>query len=129
MGLTVLDAGVVIAGLDADDARHRPATRAIRAAWVRHDSLAVPASACAEILVRPASRGAATVARVDAALDAMAIVRRAAVLRARRASLRVPDALVFAAAVELDTDHLVTTDRRWNRLPGIGLGAHLTVIA
>lgn len=138
MGLTILDAGVVIAGLDADDAHHGPAADAIRAAWERHDSLVVPASAYAEILVRPASRGATTVARVDAALDALAIsvadatraiARRAAVLRARRTSLRLPDALVIATAVELDADHLLTTDRRWKGLRGIGLGGRLTVVA
>ncbi len=73
MGVTVLDAGVVIAGLDADDAHHTAAAGALTAARDRGDSFVVPASAYAEVLVRPAARGNATVARVDAALDAMAI--------------------------------------------------------
>ena len=92
-----------------------------------------------EILVRPAARGIEVVARVDAALDAMAIsianadretaTRRAASLRGRRHStLRLPDALVIATAIELEADHLLTTDRRWKTLRRLGLGARLTVV-
>src|SRR6266511_4124410 len=134
MGLTVLDAGVVIAGLDADDAHHAAAADVLSAARDRGDSFVVPASAYAEILVRPAIRGTATVARVDAALDAMAIsiadadrdtAGRAATLRARHQSLRLPDALVIATAVQLDADHLLTTDKRWKALRGLGLRGRL----
>ncbi|HEX9504560.1 MAG TPA: type II toxin-antitoxin system VapC family toxin [Acidimicrobiia bacterium] len=137
MGVTVLDAGVVIAGLDADDAHHTAAAGALTAARDRGDSFVVPASAYAEVLVRPAARGNATVARVDAALDAMAITiadadreiaRRAASLRARHSSLRLPDALVIATAIELAADHLLTTDRRWKALRRLGLGDRLTVV-
>ena len=137
MGLTVLDAGVVIAGLDADDTHHAAAAHALGAARERGDSFIVPASAYAEILVRPAAQGSATVARVDAALDAMAIsiadadreiARRAATLRARHPSLRLPDALVIATAVELDADHLLTTDQRWRTLRRLGLHGRLTVV-
>ena len=137
MGLTVLDAGVVIAGLDADDAHHAAAADALTAARNRGDSFVLPASAYAETLVRPASRGAATVARVDSALDAMAIVvadadrtiaRRAATLRARHPSLRLPDALVIATAIELEADHLLTTDQRWKALRRLGLRGRLTVL-
>jgi len=137
MGLTVLDAGVVIAGLDAGDAHYTAAAEALRAARDRDDSFVVPASAYAEILVRPARRGAATVARVDAALDALAIAvadadrtiaRRAAMLRARHQGLRLPDALVIATAVELDADHLLTTDQRWKTLRRLGLHGRLTVV-
>ncbi len=87
--------------------------------------------------MRPAQRGVANVARVDAAFDAMAlsiatadrdIARRAATLRARHSSLRLPDALVIATAVELDADHLLTTDKRWKSLRGLGFRGHLTVV-
>jgi predicted nucleic acid-binding protein len=137
MGLTVLDAGVVIAGLDGDDAHHAAAADALSAARDRGDSFIVPASAYAEILVRPAAQGPATVARVDAALDAMAIsiadadreiARSAATLRARHPSLRLPNALVIATAVELDADHLLTTDQRWKALRRLGLRGRLTVV-
>ena len=40
-----------------------------------------------------------------------------------------PDALVIATAVELDADHLLTTDRRWKSLRGLGLRGRLTVVA
>lgn len=137
MGLTVLDAGVVIAGLDADDAHYAAAGVALRAAREQGDSFVLPASAYAEVLVRPAARGAATVARVDAALDGLAIsiadadreiARLAATLRARHPRLRLPDALVIATAVELDADHLLTTDQRWKSLRRLGLRGRLTVV-
>ncbi len=137
MGVTVLDAGVVIAGLDADDAHHLGAARALGEAQARRDALVMPAPAYAEILVRPAGRGSRSVARVDAALEALGvtiaptdrgIARRAAELRSGRRTLRLPDALVIATAIDLDADHLLTTDRRWKALRGLGLRGRLTVV-
>lgn len=137
MGLTVFDAGVVIAGLDADDAHHAAAAEALAEARDRGDSFVVPASAYAEVLVRPAGRGPAIVARADAALDALGITiadadrdiaRQAAILRARHPSLRLPDALVIATATQLDANHLLTTDQRWKALRRLGLRGRLTVI-
>lgn len=137
MGLTVLDAGVVIAGLDADDAHHTAAADALGAARDRGNSFVLPASAYAEILVRPATRGPPTVVRVDTALDALRIsianadhdvARRAATLRARHATLRLPDALVIATAIALDADHLLTTDQRWKTLRRLGIRGRLTVV-
>jgi predicted nucleic acid-binding protein len=49
-------------------------------------------------------------------------------LRARRTGLRLPDALVIATAVELEADHLLTTDRRWRALRGLGLRGRLSVV-
>lgn len=57
MALTILDAGVIIGVLDADDAHHRGAREALMAALERGDSLVVPASAYAEALAAPARRG------------------------------------------------------------------------
>jgi predicted nucleic acid-binding protein len=137
MGLTVLDAGVVIAGLDADDVHHAATAAALAAAQARSDAFLLPASAYAEILVRPAARGTEVVSRVDAALDAVAIsiadadreiARRAAELLARHSNLRLPDALVIATAIELEADHLLTTDRRWKSLRRLGFGARTTVV-
>ncbi len=137
MGLTVLDAGVVIAGLDADDAHHVAAAAALDAARGRGDSFVLPASAYAEMLVRPAAQGAETVERADGALDSLAIsvavanrsiARAAAGLRARYPRLRLPDALVIATALELDADHLLTTDQYWKALPRLGLRGQLTVV-
>ena len=127
MGLTVVDAGVVIAVLDAGDAHHRAALEAVVACRDRGDDLALPASAYAECLVAPSRRGADAVATVDRFLDALparvepatrAIAAAAAALRASHGpALRLPDALVVATALTLGADRILTTDARWPALP------------
>ena len=123
MGLTVLDAGVVIAALDADDAHHAAAVNALREARTQGDRLVVPASAYAEALVGPSRRGADAVATLDAFLDALPasvepasreVARGAASLRAVHGrGLRLPDALVLATATVLGADLVLTTDTGW----------------
>ena len=123
MGLTVLDAGIVIAVLDASDAHHAASIVAMRASRASGDALVVPASAYAEALVGPSRRGAQAVATVDALLDALPaavepatreVARKAAALRARHGkALRLPDALVLATAAVLDADRVLTTDAGW----------------
>jgi predicted nucleic acid-binding protein len=134
MGLTVLDAGVVIAGLDASDAHHGGSIDSLVEARERGDALVLPASAYAEILVRPAQQGSEVVARADAGLDVMGIsvavadrevARAAAILRARYTALRLPDALVIATAIRLNADFLLTTDLRWMKLARLGLRGRL----
>lgn len=120
MGLIVLDAGLVIALLERTDAHHQPAVSAVEAARQRGDRFALPASAYAEVLVRPARRGAAEVAGVDGMVDAMPssvvpidrrIAAKAAHLRAEHGrALRLPDALVLATADVLGADRILTTD-------------------
>jgi predicted nucleic acid-binding protein len=127
MGLTVLDAGAVIAVLDASDVHHAAAVEAVTRARERGDTLVLPASAYAESLVAPYRRGAAAVAVVDSFVDGLparvepasrAIAGSAAELRARLAgSLRLPDALVVATALVLGADRLLTTDAGWPALP------------
>jgi predicted nucleic acid-binding protein len=122
MGLTVLDAGVVIGFLDSNDAHHDAARIALREARGRNDRLVLPASAFAEVLVGPSRKGPEAVAAVRglvervpveiAPLDAE-VALAAAQLRARHRSLKLPDALVIATAAHLAADHLVTTDRGW----------------
>ena len=123
MALTVVDASVVIGFLDGEDAHHRAAIAALDAAG--SDELVLPATAYAEVLVAPARRGAAAVDRVDEALAALAlrvepvtpaIARAAATLRARHRSLRLPDALVLAAADVLGAANVLTADRAWSRI-------------
>ena len=118
MALIVLDASVLIAHLDPDDSLHRAAT----AALLRHADadLSVPASAYAEALVDPARAG-----RLDEARDAIQhldlqvvpidrpIAERAASLRARERSLRLPDALVLACGEIMGADAVLSGDRRW----------------
>ncbi|KAA0233617.1 MAG: type II toxin-antitoxin system VapC family toxin [Actinobacteria bacterium] len=122
MGLTVLDAGVIIGFLDAHDAHHRAAHSALDDACARNDRLIIPASAFAEILVGPSRKGVAGVAAVLDLVDRVPlyiepldaeIAIAAAAIRARHRSLKLPDALVIATAGHLDADNLITTDRGW----------------
>lgn len=118
MALVVVDASVVIAQLDPADALHARARRALEDD-ADHE-LVLPATAYAEALVRPAARG-----RIDEARQAItalefriepigpAIAERAAALRGGFPSLRLPDALVIAAADTLAADRLLTGDARW----------------
>jgi predicted nucleic acid-binding protein len=127
VGLTVLDAGLVIAVLDGSDAHHSAAVQAFGRARERGDMLVLPTSAYAECLVAPYRRGPEAAEVVDAFVDALpatvepisrTIARAAAELRARHgAALRLPDALVVATAVALRADRLVTTDAGWPALP------------
>ena len=125
MGLTVLDAGVVIAVLDAGDAHHAASARALTDARDRGDELVIPVSAYAECLVSPSRAGQAAIATVDRFLDGLparvepatrAIGAAAALRGAHGPSLRLPDALVVATAIVLDADRILTTDARWPAL-------------
>jgi predicted nucleic acid-binding protein len=122
VGLTVVDAGVVIGYLDAEDPHHAAASRALRAAWSRHDRLVLPASVYAEVLVGPFRKGPKAVAAVHDLVRRLPfeivpldvdLAATAAALRARHRSLKLPDALVIATAGQLDADQLLTTDRGW----------------
>ncbi len=126
MGLTVLDAGVVIAVLDGNDAHHASAVEALGVARDRGDTLVLPASAYAECLVAPHRRGSEAIVVADRFLDSLpvhieaasrAIGAAAARLRARHGpALRLPDALVVATALVLEADRVVTTDGRWPKV-------------
>jgi predicted nucleic acid-binding protein len=125
VALVVLDASVVIAFLDPDDALHGAAVEALTEH--QHDELLIPLSVYAEILVAPHRRGIEAVAEVEAFLadfairiEAMtpAIARAAARLRGQYRSLRLPDALVLATADEVEADTLVTGDESWVRIGG-----------
>jgi predicted nucleic acid-binding protein len=126
VGLTVLDAGVIIGVLDSSDPHHAVARDAVAAAVERGDAIAVPASAYAACLVGPSRRGKAAVQMVndflfDLAAEVEPVTRQvaaqAARLRARHGSrLRLPDALVVAIALHLNADRVLTTDRGWPRV-------------
>jgi predicted nucleic acid-binding protein len=123
MALTVVDAGILIAALDASDAHHAASVEALRGRRESGDAVVVPASAYAEALVGPSRRGADAVATVDAFLDALPasiepatrqVAREAAALRARHGrALRLPDALVLATAAVIGADQVLTTDAGW----------------
>lgn len=137
MGLTVLDAGVLIGFLDRNDAHHKRARQALDDALDRNDRIVLPASALAEILVGPLRRADDAVLVVHqvverlpvqiAPLDAE-VAATAAALRARHLGLKLPDALVIATAAELDADHLITSDRKWPSRRALGVRAALIVL-
>jgi predicted nucleic acid-binding protein len=121
VALIVLDASVLIALLDPNDALHTAA----RAALARHagDDLKLPASAYAESLVGPARRG--RLAAAKQAIDALLldivpitgqVAEEAAALRAQHPSLRLPDALVVATGSVLGAAVVLTGDARWRQL-------------
>ena len=135
MGLTVLDAGVIIGFLDDTDAHHDAAYAALSQAHDRNDRLVLPASAYADVLVGPSRRGPdavaavqGLVARVPIEIEPLCadIAVTAAELRARHRSLKLPDALVIATASHLDAEHLVTTDRGWPSRAKLKLATAIT---
>jgi predicted nucleic acid-binding protein len=126
VGLTVLDASILIAVLDADDAHHGAARAGLAARLEQGDSFVVPVSAYAEALVGAFALGEQAVETVDGFIEALpariepateVMSREAARLRARHGTrLKLPDALVVAAAIELAADRVLTADRRWPKV-------------
>ena len=114
----ILDASVLIGLLDAADNHRDRAVNEVDQADRADHQLLTPASAYSEALVPFARAG-----RVNDARDAIAgmgiavvpltapIAERAAELRARHESLRLPDALVLATAHEQDGTLLTYDDR------------------
>jgi predicted nucleic acid-binding protein len=135
MGLTIVDAGVLIGLLDADDAHHETARRAFADAQTRGDRIAIPASAFAETLVAPSRTGDAAVMTVRNFADRMPltiipldsqIALVAARLRAKHgAKLKLPDALIIATAIHVAADTLLTTDRHWPAKKTLGFRGQL----
>lgn len=128
-GMIVLDAGVLIAHLDPNDAHHDSA-KSFLESHVSH-SFAMSALTIAECLVRPSMAGAA--ARVEATVDLLQIGRVSlngsdsaglAQVRADTA-LRMPDAVVLFTA-ESHGAELATTDAALHRAAhSRGVSAHL----
>jgi predicted nucleic acid-binding protein len=117
-----LDADVLIAFLDPGDDQHSRAVSELRPRLTAGDELLVGATVYAEAIVRPLQQG--TDATVDAFLDEAgvavvpidrAVARRAADLRARHPSLRLPDAMSLAVAMEANAS-LLTLDKKLQRV-------------
>ncbi|MCU1389863.1 MAG: PilT protein domain protein [Ilumatobacteraceae bacterium] len=134
MGLTHLDAGVIIGFLDANDAHHDNARAALRDALRDGDHLALAASALAECLVGPSRRGEGAVRAVQDFIERIPIsivpldveiATIAARLRAAHRALRLPDALVISTAIERTADRVVTTDRKWPSAKSLGFGGEI----
>jgi len=118
MGLIVIDASVMIAALDGQDALHAAAATMLQ----DHigETLVLPASVFAEIMVGAHRAGRAdptrnglhrAEVRVEPLTEEMADA--AARLHARFPSMRLADALILGTAEVLGADRILTGDHRW----------------
>jgi predicted nucleic acid-binding protein len=129
----VLDSGVVVGFLDQGDPLHRSADATVRE-LVREQRLLVSAVTYAEVLTG-ARRGHHDEAQVlgffrsliSAVLPVdIGVADKAADLRSRFKSLRMPDALILATAdVDRDTDLIVTGDRQMAKISGLACKVRL----
>ena len=122
MGSLALDASAVIALLSAADAHHEQAVVEFGGASDRNDELSMASSAYSEAMVHALrlQRGELVDRFVDqlrvevVAVD-RSIARRAGELRAAHRGLRLPDAMVLAAA-QARAARLLTFDQNLARL-------------
>ncbi|HMS46064.1 MAG: type II toxin-antitoxin system VapC family toxin [Candidatus Microthrix sp.] len=128
---------MLIGFLNAEDAHHGSAAKAIGDALSENQTLAMSASVFAEILVGPSRSGAEAVEVVRNMVATLPIgtvpigdeiAVTAAGLRARHQSLKLPDALVIAAAKVEGADRLVTTDRCWPAAKRLGITTELLIL-
>src|SRR5690242_5014635 len=118
--VSVLDASVLIALLDASDVG-RPAARSAVENAQRQGDLLIPVTAFSESIVAPYRRSRRDGEQAEAALTALGqlievtreIASGAAKLRATR-QIKLPDALILATARHVNADEILTLDRRWN---------------
>jgi predicted nucleic acid-binding protein len=122
VGEVVLDADVVIGFLERTDAHHADAVTRLRPWLEREHCRLMAASAYAEALVRPIRRGVdrsveefVDVGGVEIVPMDRALARRSAQLRARHRTLRLPDAMTLATALEREAE-LLTFDRALRRI-------------
>jgi predicted nucleic acid-binding protein len=122
MGTVVLDASIVIALFDPQDALHAAASSAARRRRDAADDFLLPASVLAEVLVGAARQGDAELASRRSAMIAAfgppypldeEVAVAAARRRARHRSLRLPDALVLATADVAAATAVLAGDKRW----------------
>jgi predicted nucleic acid-binding protein len=123
VALIVVDASVLIAFLEVEDALHDAAVAALKEA--ADDDLILGATTLLELLVTPYRRSEDHAERVKTFVRSVplrvepiteAIADAAARLRARHRTLAVPDALTLAVADAVGADAVLTADRRWRTL-------------
>jgi predicted nucleic acid-binding protein len=126
MGEVVLDSSVLLGFLDTTDRHHGAARRVITDAVTAGDTVVLPASVLAEVLVGAARQGAdvrdEAERRLLDAVDRLQPVDRdvavhAADVRAQHRTVRLPDALVIATGRALDA-RVLTADKRWAAVDG-----------
>jgi predicted nucleic acid-binding protein len=138
MGLTVIDAGVLIGFLDESDLHHSTATQELDNARRRGDEIVIPASALAESMVAPARSGETALQALQdfierlpvgvAQLDAEVAIIAAQIRAFHGLKLKLPDALVVATAINLEAEVLVTTDRGWPSNATLGFNGSIVTI-
>ncbi len=121
----MLDAGVLIGFLDADDAHHADAVKVITKSLRAGTEFVVSTLTLAEALVLPTRLGVDQFRLARTAISAVTGGRYApldeqvalhlAAIRAADRSLKVPDATVVATARAVGARRIVTTDRRLAR--------------
>jgi predicted nucleic acid-binding protein len=121
--LTVVDASIVVAALEHDDAHHEAASDALTESAAA-GSVLLPASAYAESLVHPMQQSEEAADYVDAFLERSAVTvveigskagREAARLRSLH-GLALADALVLGLAAAVNADTVLTADREWAKI-------------
>jgi predicted nucleic acid-binding protein len=129
----VLDSGVVVGFLDRQDALHGAADRAVRE-LVRGQRLLASVVTYAEVLTgaRLGHHNEDDVAGFFAGLLSavlpvdVAVADKAADLRSRFKSLRMPDALILATAeTDPDADLIVTGDQQLTKVSGLRVKVRL----
>jgi predicted nucleic acid-binding protein len=138
MGLTVLDAGVLIGFLDKGDLHHDAAVREFESARHRGDRIVIPASALAESMVAPARKGEPALEALRefierlpvgvVQLDAEVAIIAAQIRAIHGPRLKLPDALVVATAINLEAEVLVTSDRGWPSNATLGFYGSIVTI-
>lgn len=129
----VLDSGVVVGFLDREDALHEAADGAVRE-LVRRQRLLVSVVTYAEVLTgaRLGHHSEDDVAGFFSGLLSavlpvdVTVADRAADLRSRVKSLRMPDALILATAeVDPDVDLIVTGDQKLTKVSNLEVEVRL----
>ena len=131
--MILLDSTIVVGFLDADDALHEIAVSRLRAIVGSHP-LAASVISYAELMTG-VSLGHHSHERVDRFFDALVkdllpvdrkVATRAATLRGKRISLRMPDALILATAdLHEDIDTIVCADDDWPKVKGLSCKVEL----
>jgi predicted nucleic acid-binding protein len=127
VGLILLDSTVIVGFLDADDALHEVAVARLREI-IGSDPLAASVVSYAEVMTG-VSLGHHPRESVDGFFEALVkdllpvdrpVAARAATLRGKHMSLRMPDALILATAdLHEEIETVICADGHWPKVGGL----------
>jgi predicted nucleic acid-binding protein len=133
VGLILLDSTVIVGFLDRDDALHEVAVAKLKEV-IGSESLLASTVSYAEVMTGVA-RGHHPERQVQRFFDVVVgdllavdrqVAARAAVLRGKRVSLRMPDALILATAdVHDEVDTVLCADAEWPKVKGLSCRVEL----